>query len=297
MKAKTPEPSKTHPRLKFFLYAPSGWGKTTSLIRLFPQAVIIDTEGGCDHYLSDIKDAGSALLQSNDVGEITQELTDLLTTKHSFRSVILDPVTIFYQSLQEKWRLVFAEDFERRGKTSPTEDYGFPLWDRIKKEHKRINRLLTDLDLNVAMTAHERPEYGEDMKKIGSTYDGLRGLDYLFDVVVHGFTPKKQPIRMAEVIKDRTGHFEGVFKWSVAGFREKWDAKALEREAIPVSLATPEQVTEVKYLVDLKLCTDSWLAACKTKANAEEWSEFPADKLQKVIDSLKKKLEAKKKGE
>src|SRR5688500_360566 len=100
LRGKTPEAKEK--RLKLFLYGEAGVGKTTASI-LFPQAYIVDLERGTDFYSDTIKKMGSAVFQSTNADDIKEEIRALLTTKHNYRTLILDPVTILYNALQEKW--------------------------------------------------------------------------------------------------------------------------------------------------------------------------------------------------
>src|SRR3712207_8369870 len=44
--------------------------------------------------------------------------------------------------------------------------------------------LIMSLDMNVVVTAHAKTEYGQNLAKLGYTFDGWRQLDYWFDLVV-----------------------------------------------------------------------------------------------------------------
>src|SRR5258708_6025570 len=100
LRAKKPEPIQK--RLKLFVYGAAGVGKTTAAIQ-FPSAYLIDTERGADPYTKTINKSRSVVFASNNFDEVSKEVKELLTTKHDYRTLIIDPVTQLYNSVQEKW--------------------------------------------------------------------------------------------------------------------------------------------------------------------------------------------------
>lgn len=300
MALKAKQPKKDEPqRFKFFLYGPAGSGKTIACIQLFPQAVIIDGEHGCDHYKELIADQGSALLQSNDVDEIIDELRALLTEDHEYKSVILDPVTTLYQGLQERWADIFRRQAIEKKKFDQveTEDWGFGYWAKVKRDYKRVTTLLDKLDMNVAMTAHQKDQYSNDNggtpTKVGVTFDAMKGADYFFDNVFRMFLNGNR--RMVQTIKQRAYPqpvFEPTFEWDVATIRRAWGEDVIERKASTIQLASREQVAEIRRLVEFCHMGVEDIQKWHDKASAEDFEDYPADSLQKCIEFLKKKIPA-----
>ena len=151
MKAKKPDAIEK--RLKLFLYGPPGCRKTTSAIQ-FPMSVLIDMERGSDNYHKSIESGGYDVLQTTDPDEVSSEIRSLLTEKHQYKTLILDPVTILYEGVQAKWTRIF-EKYAKTEKEVETQDWGVRYWGRVKSEYKSILRLLLKLDMNIIMTAHE----------------------------------------------------------------------------------------------------------------------------------------------
>src|SRR5262245_7777471 len=106
IRAKAPEAKQK--RLKMFVYGPSGVGKTTAAI-MFPKAVIIDTEKGTDFYADTIIKQKSVVFQTSIFDEAVKEIKELLTTKHDYRTVVIDPITQLYNSCQEKYTRIFEK--------------------------------------------------------------------------------------------------------------------------------------------------------------------------------------------
>src|SRR5215213_2750748 len=235
LRAKKPEA--VTKRLKLFMFGPAGVGKTTAAIQ-FPNSYIIDAERGTENYDKLITASGSAVFQTNDMNEVLAEIKSLLTEKHEYRTLVLDPITTLYNDLLDKCEQQVGADFGRH--------YG-----AANKVMKRLANLIMALDMNVVITAHAKVEYGQNYAKLGYTFDGWKQLDYWFDLVVE--LGKKGKKRMAVVRKTRIETFpdEDVFEWSYDAIKKRYDASILEREARTVSLATSEQVREIKELVDI----------------------------------------------
>ena len=274
LRAKKPEA--VTKRLKLFMFGPAGVGKTTAAIQ-FPNSYIIDCERGAENYDKLITASGSSVFQTTDIHEVITEVKALLTEKHEYRTLVIDPITTVYNDLLEKCEAKVGSDFGRH--------YG-----AANKEMKRLANLIMALDMNVVITAHAKTEYGPNLSKLGYTFDGWRQLDYWFDLVVE--LHKKGKRRNARVVKTRIEQFpdEDVFEWSYDAIRRRYDTNILEREASTVRLATPEQIREIKDLLALvrlpEGTTDKWFA----KAGVDVWEDMPAEVLQKCIEYVKGRL-------
>ncbi len=235
LRAKKPEA--VTKRLKLFMFGPAGVGKTTAAIQ-FPNSYIIDAERGAENYDKLITQSGSVIFQTNDMADVIQEVKALLTVKHDYRTLVIDPITTLYNDLLEKCEHKVGTDFGRH--------YG-----EANKTMKRLANLIIALDMNVVVTAHAKTEYGDNLKKLGYTFDGWRQLDYWFDLVVE--LGKRNKKRFAKVTKTRVESFpdEDVFEWSYDTIRKRYDISMLEKEASAVKLASGEQVREIKDLLSL----------------------------------------------
>jgi hypothetical protein len=274
LRAKKPEA--VTKRLKLFMFGPAGVGKTTAAIQ-FPNSYIIDCEKGTENYDKLITGSGSAVFQTNDINEVIAEVKSLLTEKHDYRTLVIDPITTIYNDLIEKCELKVGSDFGRH--------YG-----EANKVMKRLANLIMALDMNVVVTAHAKTEYGDNLKKLGYTFDGWRQLDYWFDLVVE--LGKKGKKRFAKVVKTRVETFpdEDIFEWSYDVIRQRSDIAMLEKEAEQVTLATNDQVKEIKELLSIvrlpEGTAEKWLA----KAGVDTFEDMPADVLAKCIDYVKNRF-------
>ena len=89
------------PRLKLMLFGQAGVGKTTSSI--WPNSYLIDGERGTEHYDKMLSDRGCARVHTTDVEEASVHLRELMSTKHDYKTVVVDPITTFYEDSQNKW--------------------------------------------------------------------------------------------------------------------------------------------------------------------------------------------------
>lgn len=283
MKAKKPEVKEK--RLKLFVYGPAGVGKTVAAIQ-FPKAVIIDTEKGTDFYTETIQKQGSVVFQSTNPDDIHDEIRELMTKKHEYKTLIIDPMTQVYNAIQEKWTRILSD-----GK-SKNEDLGMRFWGKVKSEMKSIQRMILALDMNVIITSHQKDVYGENFKKIGVTYDAMRGDDYLFDLIFQ--IAKKGDKRVAMTIKERAevgkNKFPEEFEWSYANFCQFYGKDIIEREAKPMAMSTPEQVARLKNLIGVVKVDDVVIQKWFSKADVDSFEEMNEETILKCIESVETHL-------
>src|SRR3954467_11991713 len=103
------KPEAVNKRLKLFMFGPAGVGKTTAAIQ-FPNSYIIDCEKGAENYEKLINASGSAVFQTHDMPDVIAEVKSLLTEKHDYRTVVIDPITTAYNDLLDKCALKVGED-------------------------------------------------------------------------------------------------------------------------------------------------------------------------------------------
>lgn len=274
LRAKSPEPVKK--RLKLFMFSAAGAGKTTAATR-FPRAYIIDAERGTENYDKTIREMQSVVLQTTDFHEAATEVKSLLVERHEYRTLVVDPITPLYENLLDKMEAKVGAAHGRH--------YG-----AANKEMKRLANLIMSLDMNVVITAHAKTEYGENMAKLGQTFDGWRQLDYWFDLVVELF--KKGNKRMARVVKTRLEGFPDgdVFEWSYEAICRRYDPTMLERDAAPVELSTADQVKEVKALLDVIRLPDGMISRWFDAARVENWEDMSKDAIGKCIEYLRARI-------
>jgi GTPase SAR1 family protein len=274
------KPEAVSKRLKLFMYGPAGVGKTTAAIQ-FPNAYIIDCERGADQYDKQINESGGVVLRTNEMSEIIEEVKSLLTERHEYRTLVIDPITTAYNDLLDRCEKKVGSDFGKH-------------YQAANKDMKRLANLIMALDMNVVITAHAKKEYapGQAMQVLGQTFDGWKQLDYWFDLVIELGRKKGEKKRTGKVVKTRIETFpdQEVFDWSYDAIRQRYDSATLEREAAVVKLASEEQLVRLRELLDVVRVDDDWGAKCLKKANVEEWADMPADTMTKCIGFLEGRL-------
>lgn len=232
-------------RLKLFLWGDSGVGKTTLALQ-FPTPVVIDLEGGADLYGESFD---FDVLRASTADEVMEAARWLLTHPHGYRTLVIDPVTVYWDALQKKWSDIFL----RRNKGSKGFKFEFydlqPRdWMTVKAEFKDVIRTLIALDMNVIVTARQKVQYADGgfMKAIGETFDGEKSLPYLFDTIVRLSRDDKGRF-LGECLKDRSNRLPlGEFECSYARFEELFGKKTLARQARPTAFATDEQKRQIR---------------------------------------------------
>ena len=278
MALKATKPVVKNNRLKLFMYGNAKVGKTTLGIQ-FPKPYIIDTEGTTDKqkYVDLIVKGEGVVLVTQDFDELVEQVKDLLTITHDYKTLVIDSLTILYNDLLDKSALKVGTEFGRH--------YG-----EANKKVKHLINLLLRLDMNVIITSHAKNEYGSKLEVLGSTFDCYKKLDYIFDLILE--IQKRGKDRVAIVKGTRLNEFEEstVFPCSYTEFSKRYSVEALERNAVAQEMADIYQVNELLRLIDLlKVPSDvyqKWL----DKSGSDEWEEMPRDAIQKCIDYLQSKI-------
>ena len=282
LKAKLPtEVVATKP--KFMISGESGVGKTFFALD-FPKPYLIDSEGGAtrEQYQAKLKKSGGAYFGkeegSQDFKEVIKEVKALTTTKHEYKTLIIDSFTYLY--------MLEASEAESKGGS----DFG-----RDKKmaniPTRQLISVLEKCDLNIILVCHSKTKWerrGKDIIDAGSTFDGYDKLEYILDLWIEilkggkNFQVKKSRIQ---------GLVQGEsYPLSYEQFSGLYGKEVIEREAIPVKLATAEEVSRLLTLIEgLKVdeeIQDKW----KKKCGVEEYIEMSSEQIQSLITFCEKKI-------
>lgn len=275
------QPTSIEKRFKALFYGTAGAGKTTAAIQ-FPKPYLIDTEKGAenDSYTQLLEKQGGVIFQTTDYEELIQEIKSLLTEKHEYKTLVIDPLTTIYNSMLDRAADAVGTEFGRH--------YG-----EANKKIKRLLDLLLRLDMNVIITSHAKNEYGDGMKVIGETYDCYKKLDYLFDLVIQ--IQKRGKQRVGVVKKSRIKEFEELesFPFSYEAIAEKYGRSVIEKSAAAQKLATPSQVQEAKHLISLLKIEDEVVNKWLEKAQAASFDEMEESHIVKVIEALNNRIKKK----
>jgi hypothetical protein len=280
------KPEAIEKRLKALWYGPPSSWKTTTAIQM-PKPYLIDPERGAENpqYVAALTKAGGLYMGpaegSTDPDLVIDEVRHLVSERHPYRTLIIDPLTTIYNDLLDKGAAEVGTDFGR---------HKMPADRKIK----HLLNLLMRLDMNVVITSHAKPKWvrgraanGKDtVVEDGMTFDCYGRLDYLFDLVVE--VQKRGAERVGIVRKSRLESFpEGEsFPFCYDEIANRYGRASLERDARPVALASAEQVQLLKTLLEVRKDGQELLDKWLDKAGAETIEEMSADVVGKCINYL-----------
>lgn len=272
------KPTAIEKRLKALFYGAPSAGKTTAAIQ-FPKPYVIDTEKGCenDQYKKHLEKSGGLLFQTTEFEDVISEVKVLLSEKHEYKTLVIDPLTTLYNDLVEKAGNKVGTEFGRH-------------YNEANKSMKHLLSLLLRLDMNVIITSHAKNEYGKDMSVMGQTFDCYKKLDYLFDLVFE--IQKRGKERIGIVRKSRIEAFPDgdQFPFCYDAIADKYGRSVLERDAVAQELATETQIIELNRLIELLKVPQEIVGKCLDKAGAESISEMSAKDIQVAINQLLSKI-------
>lgn len=290
LKAKSPEdvkPGKT----KGLIFGGSGVGKTWFTLS-FPAPYYIDTEGGADlkHYQDRLKKAGGAYMGPSDGALDFQTIIDqiqaLATEKHQYKTLIIDSITKVYQ-------VAISNEAEKLG---DKDAFGASKKPAIAWMRRLVN-WITKLDMNVWFVAHEVPEWGLDPKtgqrtETGKLPDVWDKLVYELDLGVRVIRRGSSYPAIGIVHKSRLlGFPQGEnFNLEYDVFAERYGKDIIESNTTQLTLAKPEQISEIVRLVDLLKVQPEDQEKVLTKAGASSWEELSDKQAEEMIERLTIKI-------
>ncbi len=283
LKAKQPE-AVTPSKPKFLISGESGVGKTFFALS-FPKPYLIDTEGGATRpqYQEKLKAVGGAYFGkeegSQDFDSVLEEVRQLATTKHDYRTLIIDSFSYLYM-------LEAAIAEERVGS-----DFG-----RDKKEAqkptKQLVRWLEKLDMTVIIICHSKPKWARKGKEIyqeGTTFDGWDKMEYLLDLWVE--IPKGGKTFIVKKSRIDSLPQDDSMPLSYEKFADIYGADIIEAPVVPADLATDEQIAKVKKLVEILNIEEDQVSKWFKKADVDDWFEMTSKQIESLIEVLNKKIQ------
>lgn len=282
VKPTTAEPSKP----KILVFGKAGVGKTYTSLD-FPKCYYIDSENGASrsHYTEKLDRAGGVYLGveqgSQDFDEVIEQVKALATEKHEYKTLIIDSITKLFN-------IEIAKEMERLG---DKDAFGASKKPAVQKTRKLLN-WLDKVDMNVIIIAHEKPLWANG-EQMGVTYDAWEKLEYELDLC---FNVKKQgDSRKASIKKSRLlGFIDGTsFEWSYDEFAKRYGKDIIEKEAVAIELATPEQVAELAELLENWKAPENWAEKTLTAAKCDTWADMSTAQIAATIQFINNKLKGK----
>jgi hypothetical protein len=273
---------------KIMVSGRSGVGKTFFALE-FPSVYYIDVEGGAtrEQYRKKLIANGGEYLGkdqgSQDFPTVIEELKTLATTKHRFKTVVLDSYSQIYNIAAAQAEEKVGNDFGKDKKEA-------------NKPTRQLLRWVDTMDLNVILVCHPKPLYkqkGNSSERVyaGETFDGYDKLEFLLDLWIE--IKKEGSQRSFTIKKTRIEAFpDGMeFPLDYKKFSELYGKDVIEKEHVPVTMATQEQIDQILHLVTVVNVESGKIDAFLKKNNADEYADLQKDKAQELIDALKKKIE------
>jgi hypothetical protein len=284
MKAVKPEivkPSKP----KFMLSGKSGAGKTFFALN-FPKPYLIDTEGGAtrEQYTEKLIKVGGSYMGkdqgSQDFKTVLEEVKELATTKHDFKTLIIDSYSKLYNIAAAIAEEKIGSEFGRDKKEA-------------NKPSRQLLRWIDRIDMTVILVCHTKDKWerrGNEVTCVGTTFDGFDKFEYDLDLWLE--VQKVGRERSYFIKKSRIDSFPegGDFPLDYADFSKRYGKEIVEGESKPLTLAAPDQVAKAKHLTELLKIEPEVIEKWFAKDEADDWSDMSSDNIQKVIVFLEKKI-------
>jgi len=279
---KTAEPKKP----KILIYGKPGVGKTWASLD-FPGVFYIDTEGGATmaHYTDKLAASGGVYLGPDhgalDFETVIGQIQALATENHDYKTIVID-------SISKLFNTAVANEAERLGDKNA---FGADKRPAIAYM-RRLVKWLSDIDMNVILIAHEKPEWGLNAKgervEIGSTFDAWDKLEYELDLALNII--KVGASRKARVRKSRLKDFPdgSSFDWSYNDFADKYGKTVIEKQSEAIVLATEDQLIELNDLLNMVRLPEGQVEKWLNAKQVENWSEMSTDAIAGAITHIKK---------
>jgi hypothetical protein len=285
LRAKKPEVKPA--RVKALIYADKGVGKTHFCCS-FPNAYYIDTEGLQDYpqFVEMIRANNSDLVYLTELSEIIKEVKELLSTKHDYRTLIIDSLSFPYGWIAQ----LEADRLIEKDSSKEGTEYGANLA-KGKRLIFQLGILLSRLDMNVIVVAHEKMKFA-DNKETGKTYDISDKMAYslgsVWQMKLMGKSRKLfiEKTRYKELKTSDHINFDDGFNVLKSLFSEE----IFVRKSNIEELATPEQVKSFNHLIQIFNVPTETIQKWLINTQATEIENMPRKLIQEYIDKLNARL-------
>lgn len=285
MALKAKKPVIKEARFQAVVYANRGVGKTHFCCS-FPNSYYIDSEGleNYPHFVKMLQDNGSEIVRLNDITEIIKEVKELMSTKHQFKTIIIDSITFPIHLLSN----MEAERLNKKGEDGTAFGRNLALAKRLTFE---LGMLLTRCDLNVILTSHEKVKYEKNIE-IGKASDANEKIEYALGTVINlkrmGEKVKAyiEKSRYPELKTSEMMDFDNGYEVLC----DRLGRNLFEREVKITELATPDQIVEFKRLIEVLSVPEEIQQKYIINARATTIEQMDKEIMQKTINHLLSKI-------
>lgn len=271
-------------RFKTVVYATRGVGKTHFCCS-FPNTYFIDTEGleAHPHFVEMLINNGSDIARINDLTEIISEVRTLLSTNHSYKTLVIDSITFPFHLLAN----MEAERLNKKSRDgSEGTEYGANLA-KPKRLVFELGMLLSRLDMNVLVTSHEKSKYEKGVE-IGKAADVNEKIEYALGSVINLRRQGKKVrafIDKSRYPKLPTGD-SLEFDHGYNLLCDLMGKEVFEKDSICELLATPEQIERVNTLIINLNVPEEWINKRLTTCRASSLETLNQKDMQELIDLM-----------
>lgn len=270
---------------KFMLSGRAGVGKTLFALD-FPKPYLIDTEGGATRpqYREKLSRVGGVYFGkdhgSQDFAAVIEEIKQLATTSHEYRTLIIDSFSHLYNTAASIAEEKVGNEFSRDKKEA-------------NRPTRQLMRWLETIDMTVILICHQREKWerrGRDVINTGTTFDGYDKLEYALDLWLE--VQKLGQERIVVVKKSRIEGFPEAKEMPMdyKGFSELYGTSIIERVTAPVALITPEEVLLIKNLVQVLNIDKDTVETWFERAKVDRWEDLTGEQAKKFIAYCDKRL-------
>lgn len=290
LKAVKPEVVVT-PKPKFLISGRSGVGKTMFSLD-FPMPYYMDVESGAvrPQYRKKLVESGGVYFGkeqgSEDFHAIIEEIKALATTKHPYKTLIIDSFSHLYNRAASIAEEKIGNEFGRDKKEA-------------NRPTRQLMRWLGAVDLTVILICHAKDKWerkGREIVNTGSTFDGYDKLEFDMDLWLEAV--KMGNTRTLTVRKSRIETLpEGKeISLDYKEFADLYGKDIIEKDSKPVDMATSEQALKLRALLDVVKIEPDIVGKWLEKAGVDKFEDMTAAQVNGCIGMCEKKLAEVNKG-
>lgn len=290
LKAVKPEVVVT-PKPKFLISGRSGVGKTMFSLD-FPMPYYMDVESGAvrPQYRKKLMESGGVYFGkeqgSEDFHAIIEEIKALATTKHPYKTLIIDSFSHLYNRAASIAEEKIGNEFGRDKKEA-------------NRPTRQLMRWIGAVDLTVVLICHAKDKWerkGREIVNTGSTFDGYDKLEFDMDLWLEA--TKMGNTRTLIVRKSRIETLpEGKeLTLDYKEFADLYGKNIIEKDSKPVDMATPEQALKLRALLDVVKIEPEIVGKWLEKAGVDKFEDMTAAQVNGCIGMCEKKLAEVNKG-
>lgn len=259
---------------------PKTWKSRLAL--QFPQPYYVDTESGVTqpHYMQDLINSGGVYLGqaqgSQSFSTVIEEIKWLQSNKHDYKTFVLDSlshITNLGFDMEESRMVDAGQKIEFASNRKPT-----------MRQVRRFFSLLNNLDMTKIIICHGKDKWvgeGGDRKREGTTFDGWDKLEFILDLWCESRRVGKDGVMTVRATRYKQFPLGTEIPMTYAAFSKFYGENIMDKAAVPVLPATPEQASEISRLVTmLKMSED------------EVDKELAKNKVQEIEDLTKQGADA-----